>query len=153
MTEAADKLARSRQAILAFAARRQRRHDPHEEDAAGVGTGEPFDEAPEDDDPRDYGGGWFGHMRRAARTWWRYHPAHMVVDLASPLMRSYARRKPVQLLAISAAAGAALTFARPWKLISLTTLAVAVLKSSQLSSLLMAAMSAADFRKDGDPPS
>jgi hypothetical protein len=76
----------------------------------------------------------------------------MAVDLASPLMRSYARRKPLQLLAISLAAGAALTFARPWRLISLTTLVVAVLKSSQLSNLFMAAMSAADYRKDHDRP-
>ena len=151
MSEAADKLARSRQAILAQMARRQRRHDPHEESARGVETGDAFVEPEDDEDPQDYGGGWFGHMRRAVRTWWRYHPAHMVVDLASPVMRSYARRRPVQLLAISAAAGAALTLARPWKVISLTTLAVALLKSSQLSSLLMAAMSAADYRKDGDP--
>ena len=37
-------------------------------------------------------------------------------------------------------------------LISLTTLLVAVLKSSQLSSLFMAAMSAADYRKDASRP-
>ena len=152
MSEASDKLAASRQAILAHLARRQRRHDPHEEDATGMDPGYAYSAGEEDDDPQDWGGGWFGHMRRAVRTWWRYHPAHMVVDLASPLMRSYARRRPVQLLAISAAAGAALTFARPWKLISLGTLAVALLKSSQLSSLLMAAVSAADYRKDGDGP-
>jgi hypothetical protein len=152
VSEASDKLAASRQAILAHVARRQRRHDPHEEDATGMEAGYAHAADEEEDDPRDWGGGWFGHMRRAVRTWWRYHPAHMVVDLASPLMRSYARRKPVQLLAISVAAGAALTFARPWKLISLGTLAVALLKSSQLSSLLMAAVSAADYRKDGEGP-
>jgi hypothetical protein len=151
MSEAADKLARSRRAILEQVARRQRRHDPREEPSPGYGLGE---EAayPQDEDSYEPGRGWFGHLRHAVRTWWRYHPAHMAVDLAAPLMRSYARRKPVQLLAISLAAGAALTFARPWKLISLTTLAVAVLKSSQLSNLLMAALSAADFRKDSEPP-
>jgi hypothetical protein len=154
VSEASDKLAASRQAILAHVARRQRRHDPREEDATNMDPGYAYAAGTADDeDPHDWGGnGWFGHMRRAVRTWWRYHPAHMVVDLASPLMRSYARRKPVQLLAISAAAGAALTLARPWKLISLGTLAVAVLKSSQLSNLLMAAMSAADFRKDSESP-
>jgi hypothetical protein len=67
-------------------------------------------------------------------------------------MRSYARRKPAQLLGISLAAGALLTFARPWKLISIGTLLVAVLKSSQLSHLAMAAMSAADYRKDANRP-
>ena len=97
-------------------------------------------------------GGWLDHVLHGVRTWWRYHPAHMAVDLATPLLRSYARRKPLQLLGISLAAGAALTFARPWRLISLTTLLVALLKSSQLSQVFMAAMSAADYRKDHNRP-
>jgi hypothetical protein len=148
LSPAADKLARSRRAILEHIARRERRHDPRQETAPGFSEGYAFT----GEAPRDPGSGWFGHLRHAARTWWRYHPAHMAVDLASPLMRSYAERKPLQLLAISLAAGAALTFARPWRLISLTTLVVALLKSSQLSNLFMAAMSAADYRKDHDRP-
>jgi hypothetical protein len=153
MSDAAEKLARSRQAILQHVAKRQRKHDPHEE-PAGAGFAGLDDEAhdPYDEPPDHGGGGWFAHMRRAVRTWWRYHPAHMAVELASPLMRNYARRRPMQLLGISLATGAALTFARPWRLISITTLAIAVLKSSQLSSLLMAAMSAADYRKDNERP-
>lgn len=150
MSASSEKLARSRQAILEHIARRQRRHDPRQE------PDDPFADvyafAPEDEPLPPPGSGWLGHLQHAVRTWWRYHPAHMAVDLASPLMRGYARRKPVQLLLISAAAGAALTFARPWRLISLTTLVVALLKSSQLSHLLMAAMSAADYRKDNDRP-
>lgn len=148
--DAANKLARSRQAILEHIARGQRRHDPREvpEDRPAWEDGDfaqqDFVEPP--------GHGWFGHLRYVLHTWWRHHPAHMAVELASPLMRSYARRKPLQLLAISAAAGAALTFARPWKLISLGTLALALVKSSQLSSLVMAALSAADYRKDNDRP-
>ena len=150
MSAAADKLARNRRAILEHVARRQRRHDPREETAQDFSDeGYAFSGAAP---PSDDGNGWFGHLRHAVRTWWRYHPAHMAVDLASPLMRGYARRKPLQLLAISLAAGAALTFARPWRLISLTTLIVALLKSSQLSNLFMAAMSAADYRKDHDRP-
>jgi hypothetical protein len=149
MSDASEKLARSRQAILEHIARRQRRHDPREEIASGFADEYGF---PPEEEPMEPRGGWFGHLAHAVRTWWRYHPAHMAADLASPVMRSYARRKPVQLLAIAAAAGAALTFARPWRLISLTTLIVALLKSSQLSHLLMAAMSAADFRKDGQRP-
>jgi hypothetical protein len=146
MTQATDKLARTRKAILDQVARRQRRHDPREE--AATAFDEPGDNAARDEP----GAAWFGHMGRALQTWWRYHPAHMAGELAAPLMRSYARRKPWQLVGISVAAGAALTFARPWKLLSLTTLAVAVLKSSQLSSLLMAALSAADYRKDMNRP-
>lgn len=150
MSEASDKLARSRQAILDHIARRERRHDPRMETAGGFA--EPGEPPYEDDTTTDPGSGWFGRMKHAVRTWWRYHPAHMVVDLASPLMREYARRKPVQLLGISLAAGAMLTFARPWKLISVGTILVALLKSGQLSHLITAAMSAADYRKDGNRP-
>jgi hypothetical protein len=151
MSEASDKLARSRQAIVEHVARRHRRHDPREETAQGFATQEDEGYAYADEPP-DPGSGWFGHMKHAARTWWRYHPAHMVVDLATPLMRGYARRKPVQLLGISLAAGALLTFARPWKLISVGTILVALLKSGQLSHLFTAAMSAADYRKDHNRP-
>ena len=150
MSDASDKLARSRQAILEHVAKRHRRHDPREETAQGFADPEGSAYA-QDDDP-DPGSGWFGHMKHVVRTWWRYHPAHMVVDLATPLMRGYAQRKPLQLLGISLAAGAVLTFARPWKLISVGTILVAVLKSGQLSHLLTAAMSAADYRKDHNRP-
>jgi hypothetical protein len=150
VSEAGDKLARNRQAILDHIARRERKHDPREQGANEFGAdGYPQDE---DDDPDDAGGGWFGHMRHALRTWWRYHPAHMAVDFVTPMLRPYARRKPMQLLGISLAAGALLTFLRPWKVISVGTLLIAILKSSQLSHLFMAAMSASGSRKDQDRP-
>jgi hypothetical protein len=152
MSEASDRLARSRIAILEHVARRQRRHDPREETGAAY-TASSYPEDDEDvREPPPRGEGWMGHAQHALRTWWRHHPAHMAVELAAPLMHDYARRKPVQLLGISLAAGAALTFARPWRLISITTLVVAVLKSSQLSSLVLAALSAADYRKDHAGP-
>src|SRR5688500_6896948 len=85
MSDVTDKLARTRQAILEHVARRERRHDPHEETAQGFA--EPGNRSYEDDELPDPGEGWFGHMKRAVRTWWRYHPAHMVADLATPLVR------------------------------------------------------------------
>jgi len=153
MSDASDKLDRNRQAILEYVARRQRRHDPREEPTRGFpGLDDAEGFAYADEEPPPPGSGWLGHLSHAVQTWWRYHPAHMAVDLASPLLHEYARRKPMQMLGISFAAGAALTFTRPWRLISLTTLLVAVLKSSQLSHLFMAAMSAADYRKDHNRP-
>lgn len=163
MTDAKQQLAASRQAILEHVARRQRRHDPREEDAAtaraeaaGAAAGAEWAKAAAREDARTPpprpGSGWMGRVQHAVQTWWRYHPAHMAVDLAAPLMHDYARRKPVQLLALSAATGAVLTLARPWRVISVTTLLVAVLKSSQLPNVLMAAMSAADFEKDHHGP-
>jgi hypothetical protein len=151
MSDASDKLARNRQAILEHIARRQRRHDPREE-AAGQSFSDGYGFPEGEVTFPEAGSGWFGHVKRAVRTWWRYHPAHMATDLAAPLLHEYARRKPLQLLGISLAAGALLTFIRPWRLISVTTIIVALLKSSSLSHLFASAMSAADYRKDHDRP-
>lgn len=147
MSDASKRLARSRLAIIEHVHRRERRHDPrHEVEWTGEGEREAARQPP----PR--GGGWLGRIRHAASTWWRHHPAHMAVELATPVMENYARRKPVQLLGIAALAGAALTFARPWRLISLSALLVAVVKSSHLPSVLMSALSAADFEEDHRGP-
>lgn len=151
MSLATDKLARNRAAILEQIARRQRRHDPREEPAPGSPLALADDEARYHDDAPP-GSGWWSHMQHAVRTWWRYHPAQMAVEVVSPMMRDYARRKPMQLLGISLAAGAVLMFARPWRLISLTTLAIALVKSTDLPRLLMASLAAADFSKDANRP-
>lgn len=150
MSEASERLSRSRQAILEHIARRERRHDPREEGPRGSAGDWTRDEAAPP--PRGGGWGWLHRARHAAGVWWRHHPAHMAVEVASPLLASYGRRKPVQLLAIAALAGATLMFARPWRLISLTTLLVAVVKATNLPSVLMSAMSAADYERDAEGP-
>lgn len=145
MSEAGDRLARTRLAIIEQVQRRERRpgrdkaRDPAQ---AGPQPGEPGTEY------EDPGEGMFGHVLHALRTWWRHHPAHMGVELATPLLASYAHRKPLQFLGIAAAVGAAIVVLRPWRLISATGIVVALVKSSQLSGLIMSALSAADFQKD-----
>ena len=151
MSVASDRLARNRQAILEQIARRQRRHGPREA-RPGQSFSEDLDDPEGGPPPPIPGSDWFGHLRYGVKTWWRYHPAHMATELAAPLLHEYARRKPLQLLGISLLAGAAFTFIRPWRVISVTTLLVALLKSSQLSQLFAAAMSAADYRKDHNRP-
>ena len=84
---------------------------------------------------------WLGGMSSAARAWWRHHPAQMAVEIATPALRSYLRQRPFQVLALSAGVGALIVVTRPWRLISLTTLVVAVVKSSQLSGVVMSALS------------
>ena len=153
MSEATEVLARSRLAIVQHVQRRGRRPErERERDEPPLAGWDDDDDEPAREEPPVTGTGWLAQMKRAFRTWWRYHPAHMATDLMTPALQDYAQRKPVQLLGIAAAAGAALTFARPWKLISFTTLAIAVNKSSQLTGILAAAMSAADFRMDHDHP-
>ncbi|WP_298933843.1 hypothetical protein [uncultured Ramlibacter sp.] len=143
MSDGSDKLARSRQAIVEHVRRKARRREERAND--GLDAAGPDDE----DTPFDNGrGGWLGGLRHAARSWWRHHPAQLALQLATPALSSFARRKPVVFLGVAAGLGALVLVARPWKLVSATGLLVALLKSSQLSGLVMSAMSAADFEKD-----
>ena len=91
------------------------------------------------------------NAREALDHWWRYHPAHMAVDIARPTLSSYASRKPVQYLGIAAAAGAVVFLLRPWKLISVTGVLVALVKSPQVAGLVMQALSTGRNPED-DPP-
>jgi hypothetical protein len=148
MSEAANRLARSRLAIVEHLHRRERRHDPQGEGTQAFAGESSYRDEP----PPPPGSGWIGRLRHAVRMWWRYHPAQMAVEIATPVLKTYARRKPLQLLGISAGVGAAVMFLRPWRLISVTTLLVAIVKSSQLSNLVLSAMSAADFDRDHQRP-
>ena len=69
--------------------------------------------------------------------WWRHHPMQVAFDISRPFLNNYARDKPVRLLGIAAGVGAALVLVKPWRLVSLTGLAVAVFKSTSLSNTLL----------------
>lgn len=145
MTDAADKLARTRLAIIAHVHHRERRNDDRETGRLGAESGQ---DQSDEDSSASGPVALFGKIRRAAGTWWRHHPAHMGLDLATPLLSAYAKKNPAQFLGIAAVLGAVFVVTRPWRLISVTGLIVALAKSSQLSSIVMSAMSAANFQKD-----
>jgi len=158
MSDAARRLAQTRLAIIEEIDQREhggerRSRNARENDPAQARD---FDR----DDRRDRDGssrrarpsGWFGSASHALRTWWRHHPAHMAVELATPALGAYAEKRPFRLLGIAAVVGAVVVVTRPWRLISVTGLLVAVAKSSQLSGLLMSALSAADFQRDEQRP-
>jgi hypothetical protein len=147
MSAAADRLAKTRLAIIEHVHRREHRHEGSEARRERMASqdGQAWDEEEDDGGP----GGWFSSAKRAAQAWWRHHPAHLGVELATPILSQYASRKPAQFLAIAAVAGALIAVARPWRLISATGLLVALLKSSQVSNLVMSAMSGAGL---GDKP-
>lgn len=85
-------------------------------------------------------------LRRATLAWWRHHPAHLAIDvavgMAKPVLGKYAHQKPLQLLGISAAVGAAAVLVRPWRLVSVTGLLLATVKSSGLTPALLSLISA-----------
>ena len=155
MSDAADKLAKTRLAIIAHLQGNERKHvrsrnEAYERDAGGADDEEAFRRSGGRDGQRRAGpAGWLGHLQHGLRTWWRHHPAHMGVEMVTPMLSSYAARKPVQYLGIAALVGVVFAIVRPWRLISLTGLIVALAKSSQLSSVLMSAMSAMSGADDG----
>ena len=145
----AEKLERSRLAIVDYLAKgerghrqRTRRDEPEERIEEPDPPQEPYEQARVEDGTGFFSRNpWLAGMSGAARAWWRHHPAQMAVEMATPALRSYMRRRPFQVLALSAGVGALIVVTRPWRLISLTTLVVAVVKSSQLSGVVMSALS------------
>jgi hypothetical protein len=84
----------------------------------------------------------WGVFKQVAASWWRGHPAHLALDIAKPLLQTYAADKPLQLLGISAGLGAAAVLLRPWRLISLAGLAATVMKSTPMSGVVHSLLSA-----------
>ena len=84
----------------------------------------------------------------AVMAWWEHHPVQMAVDIGRPFLNSYARDKPVQLLGMAAAAGAALVLVKPWRLVSITGLALAAFKSTNLPGTLLSMMTGEKPRPD-----
>lgn len=91
---------------------------------------------------------WAG-LREAGRRHWEGHPARLVLRLALPVLAHLGRRHPLALVAVAAGAGALLVMARPWKLVSLTGLAVAALKSPRLASLALSALASMRTHRPG----
>jgi hypothetical protein len=128
LLSAQQRLAASRQAIV----RDMNRDEDTETDAYAPGD--------EHDDISESGidassGSW-DLVKQVAGSWWRSHPAHLALDVAKPMMQGYAQDQPVKLLGIAAATGAALVVLRPWRLISLTGVALALLKSTEVSGVV-----------------
>jgi hypothetical protein len=68
------------------------------------------------------------------------------------MLASYARQKPGTYVGAAVVAGAVLLMLRPWKLISVTGIAVAILKSPQVAGMIMAALSRSENPEDDQAP-
>lgn len=144
MSDAADKLARTRLAIIEHVHRKETRREKRSFAADRGPQEEPGPrEQPEASTRRTRGR--MGRVRRAARSYWRHHPARMGLQMATPMLSKYARRHPLTYLGIAAAAGALLMVARPWRLISVTGVLLALAKSPQLTGLIMSAVSGTEY--------
>ena len=157
----AEKLALSRLAILEFLAPKDHRKERNEEKARRAEAAAAESDIDNDPDaegpdgaraadsrkgsrwsrPRWLSGRWVSGMTGVASSWWQRQPAQAAFEMLTPPLQSYMRRRPFQVLGLAAGVGVLIVVTRPWRLISLTTLVVAIVKSSQLSGVVMSALS------------
>ena len=89
-------------------------------------------------------------ITQAAMAWWQHHPLQIAIDIGRPFLVNYARDKPLQLLSIAASIGAAAVLVKPWRLVSVTGLAVAAFRSTKLSSTLLSLLPRAEPRSSAE---
>jgi hypothetical protein len=87
MSDAADKLAKTRLAIIEQIHRRERRPEQGaESEQDGLHSEARW--ASSGSGPAS----WFASLKRSATGWWRQHPAHLGVELVTPILSDYAGR-------------------------------------------------------------
>ncbi|WP_395058910.1 hypothetical protein [Polaromonas sp.] len=128
---AQQRLAASRQAIV----RDMHRNDSDIDQGAHPDT-DGVDPSDISETGIDASSGSWDLIKQVGQSWWRSHPAHLAVDVAKPMMQTFAKEQPLKLLGIAAGTGVALVVLRPWRLISLTGVAIALLKSTQLTGVV-----------------
>lgn len=97
------------------------------------------------------GPAWLRIARHTLRAWWHNHPAYSAALIAQPVLTRYVSDKPLQVVGIAAAVGAAAVVLKPWRLISVGALVAATLKSQDITRLVMSLMAQAmpqEERKD-----
>ena len=136
-----ERLANSRKAIVRHMSRDAHPHGEHNED-----SGDGHDT--EGDAGGNLEGGTWGILKHALGAWWHHHPVSVAFGLAKPTLQHYAEEKPLQLLGIAAAAGAATVLIRPWRLVSVGSLLLAAFKSSEISGALLSMLSSASSQSE-----
>lgn len=69
-------------------------------------------------------------------SWYRRSAISTAVQLADPVLKDYGRKHPAKLVAYAAGTGALLWVAKPWRLLSLTTVLGLILSSSRISDIV-----------------
>jgi len=95
---------------------------------------------------------WAAMLQTGISAWWREHPLRAGAQVIKPGIEELVRNKPLQTVAIAAAVGAGLVLARPWRLVSISAIALSLYRTSNLagmaSSLLYTATQS--MQKDTD---
>jgi len=143
-----DRLALTRREIISYMKRESRHPGPPPGQTAGDRADDTAEQAEREAlhaSPDEGGSAWWT-IKRTAAAWWHAHPARLALEVAEPVVEKYARAHPIKLVAVAAGLGAVVVLAKPWRLVSVTGLALAALKSSKLSAM------AASFLSPKDAP-
>jgi hypothetical protein len=75
---------------------------------------------------------WQMLSHKALKAWWARHPANTALQLAQPTLQSYASKHPAAVIGGGAVLGSALYILRPWRLLSIGTLVMLVVRGPAL---------------------
>lgn len=78
---------------------------------------------------------WSALFEAGLTSWWHDHPARAGASLLKSATEEYARKKPMQVVAIAAVAGAAVVLLKPWRMVSATALMVSLFRSSNFTGV------------------
>lgn len=81
------------------------------------------------------------------RRWWQRHPANAAARLAHPALARLAATHPATLIAGAATVGAIAMLVKPWRLLSVTAVAAALFKSSNVADWVTL-LASSDKNKD-----
>lgn len=79
--------------------------------------------------------GFWPAFREVTNVWWHHHPARTALSLLEPILGAYGRAYPARVLGTAAVSGAAIVLLRVWRVLPVSGLLVASLRSSHLPSL------------------
>ncbi len=78
---------------------------------------------------------WSALFGAGLSSWWHDHPARAGASLLKSATEEYARKKPVQVVAIAAVTGAAVVLLKPWRMVSLSALMLTLFRSSNFTGV------------------
>jgi hypothetical protein len=89
---------------------------------------------------------WIMLGKKLAARWWSNNPMNMALQIADPVLRPYAKRNPAMVVGVAAGAGAVFYVLRPWRLLSVTSVAMLFIRAPKIPTLALHLVQAS---KDG----
>ncbi|MGJ7582632.1 hypothetical protein ACSFA3_20845 [Variovorax sp. RHLX14] len=80
---------------------------------------------------------WMVLSKKTIGDWWSKRPLNLALQIVQPALRLYARKNPAVIIAVGAGTGALIYLLRPWRLLSLSSLAAVLIRTPAIPKLAM----------------